>query len=332
MDMEAADTVVVTCRASGELADAIADVLGAEASVVFLDGLPADERGPALETAGAVLAWNLDTELEPKEFANLAGVGLIQLVSAGADHIQFDRLPAGVPVASNVGAYAGPMAEHVLAMALALAKRLPQQHAKLARGEFDQGTLTRVVRGSVVGILGFGGIGQACADLFQACDARIHAINRSGRADRPAEFVGTLRDLDRVLGAADVLVISIPLTRSTRGLIGRRELELMKPDAILVNVARGAIVDEAALYDHLRDHPEFSAGIDAWWHEPIGRGTTFRTEHPFFDLPNVLGSPHNSALTLGSLVEATRHAAANLLHHLRGEPVGGLVRREDYVD
>jgi glycerate dehydrogenase len=328
--MPTSATVVVTYGASDEIRRAIAGALASAAQVVFLTDLSAEARGQALEVADAMLVWNPSVELHPEEFPLLRRMGLIQLVSAGAEHVPFDRLPAGVPVASNVGAYAGPMAEHVLAMALALAKRLPQQHAKLARGEFDQATLTKAIRGSVVGILGFGGIGHACSDLFEALGARIHALNRSGRTDRSVEFAGTLEDLDRVLAAADVLVISIPLTRATRGLIGRRELELMKPDAILVNVARGAIIDEEALYEHLRDHPEFSAGIEAWWDEPH-EGEPFRTAFPFFDLPNLLGSPHNSALTPGSLVEASSAAAANVARHLRSEPIAGLVRTEDYV-
>jgi phosphoglycerate dehydrogenase-like enzyme len=323
-------TVVVTYDASDEIRRAIAGTLAPAAQVVFLTDLSAEARGPALEVADAMLAWNPSVELEPEELSLLRRVGLIQLLSAGAEHVPFDLLPAGVPVASNVGAYAGPMAEHVLAMALALAKRLPQQHAKLARGEFDQATLAKAIRGSVVGIVGLGGIGNACADLFEALGARIHAVNRSGRTDRSVEFAGTLEDLDRVLAAADVLVISIPLTRATRGLIGRRELELMKPDAILVNVARGAILDEEALYEHLRAHPEFSAGIEAWWDEPH-EGEPFRTAFPFFDLPNLLGSPHNSALTPGSIVDANRAAAANVARRLHGEAVRGLVRIEDYV-
>jgi phosphoglycerate dehydrogenase-like enzyme len=104
----------------------------------------------------------------------------------------------------------------------------------------------------------------------------------------------------------------------------------MKPDAILVNVARGAIVDEDALYEHLAANPSFSAGIDAWWQEPRWDGG-FVTAHPFLDLPNVLGSPHNSALTVGALTDAARRAAGNIARHLRGEPPLHLVDRSEYV-
>lgn len=109
-------------------------------------------------------------------------------------------------------------------MALALAKRLLPNHAALGRGEFDQKTLNRAIRGSLVGVLGFGGIGQATAKLFRALGARVHAVNRSGRTEAPVDWIGTLDDLDSVLAAADVVVVSLPLTRATRGLIGRREL------------------------------------------------------------------------------------------------------------
>jgi phosphoglycerate dehydrogenase-like enzyme len=223
------------------------------------------------------------------------------------------------------------MAEHAVAMALALLKRLPQHHTELARGVWDQASVNRPVRGAVCGILGFGGIGKATGRLLRALGARVHAVNTSGRTDEPVEFVGTLDDLDAVLEAADVLVIALPLTRRTRGLIGRRELGLLKPGAVLVNVARGAIVDQAALYDHLHGHPEFSAGIDAWWTEPFGSGE-FRVDHPFFELPNLLGSPHNSALVPGVMEEATARAAANVVRFLRGDTVTGVVRVEDYLE
>jgi glycerate dehydrogenase len=318
--------VAVTFRLGRER---LADLFGGAVRAESLDGLPDDERARTLGVADALLVGSWRRELRPEEGPAL-GARFVQLLSAGADQLPFDQLPRNATVASNVGAYAEPMAEHVLAMALALLKRLPQGHAKLAAGVWDQSVPSQWVRGAVCGILGFGGIGKATGRLMRALGLRVHAINTSGRTDEPVEFVGTLDDLDAVLAAADVLVISLPLTRHTRGLIGARELGLMKPTAVLVNVARAAIVDEAALYDHLRAHREFSAGIDAWWVEPFGSGE-FRVDHPFFDLPNLLGSPHNSALVPGIMRQATRRAAANVLRFLRGQPVTGVVRAEDYL-
>jgi phosphoglycerate dehydrogenase-like enzyme len=254
----------------------------------------------------------------------------VQLLSAGVDSVDFSALPDRLMLAGNAGAYAVPMAEHVLAMTLALAKRLPQRHAALARGEWRMWEPLLTLDGMVCGILGLGGIGTATARLMRALGARIHAINTSGRTSEPADVIGTLADLDSLLTAADVLVMALPLTKATRGLIGARELGLMKPTAILVNVSRGAILDERALYEHLRDHPGFCAGIDAWWQEP-GPGAPFVAGYPFFDLPNVIGSPHNSGIVAGALQTGARCAAENVLRFLTGGPVTGVVRREDYV-
>ena len=308
--------------------DQLAELFGGGIRAEVVAGLPEGERARTLKAADALLVWNWQRELRPEEGPAL-GARFVQLLSAGADQLPFDQLPPKAVVASNVGAYADPMAEHALAMALALLKRLPEGHAKLAAGVWDQST-TRQVRGAVCGILGFGGIGKATGRLMRALGVRVHAVNTSGRTDEPVEFVGTLDDLDAVLAAADVLVIALPLNRRTSGLIGARELGLMKPSAVLVNVARASIVDEDALYEHLRTHLEFSAGIDAWWVEPFTAGA-FRVDHPFFDLANVLGSPHNSALVPGVLEEATRRAAANVVRFLRDEPVSGIVRAEDYT-
>lgn len=323
--------VVVTFSPSAAIRQAFEGTLGPVAEITYLPDAP-QARADVLSSADAVLAWSIDLELAgERELARLDTVGLVQLLSAGVDHVPFERIPPGVSVASNAGAYADPMAEHVLAMALALAKRLPQNHAALARGVFDQETPTLSIRGSVVGILGFGGIGQASADLFRALGARIHAVNRSGRTSAAVDWIGTLDQLDALLGASDVLIVSLPLARSTRRLIARRELSLMKPEAILINVARAAILDEEALYEHLRDNPGFSAGLDAWWQEPHRSGA-FATRHPFLELPNVLGSPHNSAITSGSLGMAARMAAENVARFLRGQPPEHIVDRSDYVE
>src|SRR6266566_7147010 len=142
--------------------------------------------------------------------------------SAGADGVDFRSIPESIPLAGNVGAYAKPMAEHVMAMALALAKRLTQRHAALASGEFNQSEPLLTLDGAVCAILGFGGIGTATARLMRPFGARIHAVNTSGRTSEDVDFAGTLADLDEVQAGADILVVSLPLTNSTRGLLGKR--------------------------------------------------------------------------------------------------------------
>jgi phosphoglycerate dehydrogenase-like enzyme len=305
------------------------EVLGGEARITFLQRLPREEWPAVLAQAEVLLAWNLPREVPVELLAAAKTLRFMQLLSAGLDHVDFGQIPDRVVVAGNVGAYAQPMAEHAMAMTLALAKRLPQHHAELARGVFDQETPSLTLEDSICGILGFGGIGKATARLMRPFGARIFAINTSGRTDEPMDFVGTLGDLDAILGQLDVVIVALPLTRATRGLIGRARLELMKPTAILVNVARGAVIDEGALYEHLRANPQFCAGIDAWWQEPFGQGS-FATNYPFFELPNLIGSPHNSAIVPGILYRAARQAAANVRRFLRGEPVAGVARREDY--
>jgi len=158
---------------------------------------------------------------------------------------------------------------------------------------------------------------------------KIYGINTAGKTDEQVEFIGTLKDLQHVLHVANIVLVALPLTNSTRGLIGDRELAWMKDDAILVNVARGEIIDEGSLYRKLKSNPRFTAAIDAWWVEPLRHGE-FRTNYPFLTLPNFLGSPHNSAISAGSSVEATKRAAENVKRFLSHEPMTGVVRSIDY--
>jgi len=320
--------VVVTYPASeDELILARAQLTGL-AEVTRLPGPDDPARGEMLSSAVALLAWHPDRELAPTDWAGATQVRFLQTISAGLDHVSFDRLPATVTVAGNAGAYAAPMAEHVLAMVLGLAKRLVVAHQELAAGRFDQQTPSRSVAGRTAVILGYGGIGRAVARLLRPFGIHVIGVNRSGRADESADEVVTVDRLDQVLPRAEILVISLPLTRATVGLIGARELALMPAEAILVNVARGEIVDEDALYRHLVEVPTFLAGIDAWWVEPFRHGR-FELGHPFLTLPNVLGSPHNSGVVPEANAEAVRLAAANVARFLHGQAQTGVAGPED---
>ena len=306
----------------------IDEALGDVAEIVYLQDLPEDERAEAVRGARVVISIYPDKEIG--DLSLLEGVELLQIVWAGVDHVPFEDVPEGVIVASNAGAYAEPMAEHVMGMVLALAKRLLPNHLKLARGIYDRHTLNKEIRGKNLGILGFGGIGKAVARAFRCFDMKVFAINRSGKTEEPVEFVGTLKDLDYVLKVSDVLVISLPLTKETRNLITRRELNLMKRDAILINVARADIVNQRDLYEHLKENPEFQAGFDVWWKEPF-KGEPFSVDYPFFEFENFLGSPHNSNIVPGMFPKALRRAVANVREYLLTGRARNVVRREEYV-
>jgi phosphoglycerate dehydrogenase-like enzyme len=322
---------VMTFHANDEQRQTVEAILAPFGGIDFLVDAGEDPgaREAMLRSAEAVITWVPSHELSQDDIAAMPNVGLIQLLSAGADHIDFGALPPQAKVAGNVGAYADPMAEHVLAMALALAKRLPQNNAKLAAGTFQMAQTLRL-RGGTVGILGYGGIGQASANLFRALGMRIYAINTSGHAP-DADQAGTLSNLDDMLTTSDIVVVTIPLTTTTRGLIGASELNLMKPTAILVNVARGAILDEDALFEHLQANPGFCAGIDTWWEEPA-HGQPFQPKRPFLTLPNVLGSPHNSGAVPGMGLVSVEFAARNAARYLAGDQVHGLQNPADYPD
>jgi len=321
-------TLVVIYELEGGGRQIVADAMAGAADVVYLADLDDAGRAGALRKADAVLA-RTTRELRQGEIALLKDARLVQFINAGIDFVPLADMPAGVQVATNGGAYAEPMAEHALAMALAAAKRLLVEHGALARGEFNQFARNRMLAGGVCGILGFGGIGIATARLARGIGMRVHAINRRGRSEEPTDWIGTPDRLDGLLESSDLLVICTPLTPATLGLIGAPQLARMKDDAILVNVARGEIVDERALYERLVAFPKFTACIDAWWIEPIRHGT-FRMDQPFMTLPNVIGSPHNSAAAISGMgAVGLQRAVANIRRALAGETPLYLVPPED---
>lgn len=290
-------TLVVTVSAEGERREMIDAAVPADIDHTYLEDIEND-RGEAIAAADGFLSFLPAEELHEEDFTSLHEDHIFQIISAGINGFPFERMPDGIVVQNNAGAHAEPIAEHVVALYLAMSKRLRIEHEQMREGEFNQMEMNRQVDGSTCGIVGYGSIGQATAHRLQGLGVEVMGINRSGEAETPTSFVGTPDDLDYVLGVVDGLVLSAPSTPETRGIIDREKLELMAEDGMLINVGRGDLIVQQDLYEHLVDNPAFQAGIDAWWTEPLRDGE-FSVEYPFLELPNVIGSPHNAARVPG---------------------------------
>ncbi len=254
---------------------------------------------------------------------------LHQTTSAGVDHLPFGLIPPGVTVCSNAGAYAASIGEHAIALLLAAAKNVVAHTEAVRAGRFRQDTMGTLVRGKTLGVVGLGGIGGEAARLAKALGMRVVGVNRRGSTDAPADWCGTLDDLDRLLAESDAVLLSIPLTTRTVGLIGTRELRLMKRDAILVNVARGRLVRERDLYEHLKAHPAFRAALDVWWVYPDGDGYPFTV--PFQTLPNVVMTPHVAWAVPEQSRWSLEAALANVARYLDGQAPRNVVDRSEYA-
>ncbi len=320
-------TITVSFKPDKEQRETISRIFAGNDLTFLTDYADKEQRSDQLDNTELLIAWNPNNELDDLDRRHLENIKFVQLISAGYDHLRFEMFNPACQIAANQGAYALPMAEHVLAMLLERGKKLRYYHDLLAAGKFEQWrNVTKQITGSTLGIVGFGSIGKETARLMRPFELKILALNTTGNTDQRVDFCGTLKDLDYVLANSDFILLSLPLDRGTEGLIGRRELEIMKPVGILVNVARGAIVQQKALYEHLKSHPDFSACIDAWWVEPFRQGE-FRVDYPFFELPNLLGSPHNSALVDGIMLQGVARAAENAAGFLRNGNANGLVHR-----
>ena len=325
------ENILVTYQPGVEEKKIYQKVLENLAQVHYLREESESSRSRLLGNADIIVALSFSQkEIRSEDLSLLQNTRFIQLIYAGADNIPFAQLPADIILAGNAGAFAVPIAEHVLALTLALAKKLVPKNKLLQEGKFDRTGFNQEIRGGICGIIGFGGNGRQIAGAMRALGMHIYGINRSGRTDVPVDFIGTAGDLRKVLAASDVVVLATPLTRTTRDMIGKKELDWMKEDAILINVGRGDVVNQKALYEHLKSHPEFRAGIDTWWSEPAEPGP-FRLEYPFFELPNIIGSPHCADHVPGSISHATGIALENVKNFLRGRQIRGRLNRQDYI-
>ncbi len=244
--------------------------------------------------------------------ANSPALRVIARVGVGVDSIDLDAATAhGIAVTVTPGANEGTVADHTVALMLAAVRRISEHDAAVRRGEWNRtGEHSAwLLSGGTVGLIGFGHIGRIVAARLRGFDVRV-LVNDPVEPREPAvEAV----DLDTLLAAADVVSLHVPLLPSTRGLIGARELALMRPGAILVNTARGGVVDEAALVDALQSGRLRAAALDVFADEPPAGSRLLR-------LPNVVLSPHIAGLSIRSVRDMARSATISVIDVLHGRP------------
>jgi len=269
--------------------------------------------------------WRADYPPAPK-------VRLVQSVATGVDTFDLAALPTGITVCNAFG-HETAIAEYVVMTMLALQHRLFdiagefRERASWRSSWVESGAPHGEVRGSTLGIIGLGRVGREVARRAAPFGCHILAANRTPRPiGNGVECLYPLAELDRMLPACDTVAICTALGPETTGLLDARRPALMKPSAFLINIARGPVVDEDALYVVLRERRIAGAAIDVWWQYPNAAEPNRRgSRHPFHELPNVIVTPHNSGWTTGMVRRRWDEIAANLNSFVRGEPLINIV-------
>jgi len=247
----------------------------------------------------------------------------LQAMAAGVDWVFVPALPARVVVTRAPGIFGPWMAEYVLGWCAFVTQRVETYRAAQRDRRWIETTLPTRLRGSTLLVVGLGDIGRTIARSARALGMRVVAVSRAGTAVSGVERVYRARDLRRALGVADWVVLAVPLTPATRGLIGAGELAAMKASAWLLNIARGPIVDEAALIDALRRHAIAGAVLDVFATEPLPG------DHPLWTLDNVVITPHISGPSTPDEIAPVFND--NLARFLAGRPLRHVVdRRRGY--
>jgi len=277
--------------------------------------------------------------LDRARVARMARLSLVQSGLAGVNHVPFGALSAGVVVCSNAGGYSDEVAEFAWGLLLSAAKRIVRLDAAMRRKGFvrpptpELGREVLVLKGRTLGVIGYGGIGRGVARIGRAFGMEVAALSRRPAGDGEVPGVTVLQGregLERVLRDSDALVLAVPLTRSTRGMIGAAELSMMKRDSVLVNVARAEVVDEDAIYERLVANAGFCYATDVWWAGESGE-ETYSPRRPLLELGNFVGTPHASGPSAVAGRGPLRAAVENLLRYLRGEEVFNVVDRSEYA-
>jgi glycerate dehydrogenase len=268
--------------------------------------------------AGAAVVLLNKAQITRARIVANAGLRLIALTATGTDNVSLEAArERGVAVCNIADYCTASVVEHVYAVLLALTRRLREYDRALKAGAWERADgealpafPIRELAGRTLGIVGYGALGQGVARVAPAFGMRVLVANRAGAAREAGRL-----DLAELLPRVDVLSLHCPLTPATRHLIGARELALMKPDAVLINAARGGLVDAAALAAALRERRLGGAAIDVLEEEPPARGNPLLAP----DLANLIATPHTAWAAREARQRAIDELAANVEAFLSGE-------------
>ncbi|MHA1636563.1 MAG: 2-hydroxyacid dehydrogenase [Candidatus Thorarchaeota archaeon] len=306
------------------VADIIRNILGDTATVVQSD------RNPE-----SMLAVGADADVVtggriPGEYIrNAPSLKMIQAFGAGIDKIDHTAvLERNDLIVCNSHINAAEVAEYTIMLLLSAAKHILISDKEFRNGDWNMGwggPLPNIeLRGKICLFLGLGNIGTAIAERLKGFNVRLYAATRTGKVKQTdlVEKAVPISDVKSIVGDADFVILSLPLTKQSEGLVDKDFLSLMKSTALLVNISRGQIVVESALYDSLKTKQIAGAALDVWWEYPDkhrGSGTYPSEKYAFHELDNVVISPHRAAYSENIMYNQMQFVGENILKFIRGE-------------
>jgi glyoxylate reductase len=288
--------------------------------------VPRDVLREQLKTVDGLyclLTEQIDSELL-KEATNLK---VISNLAVGFNNIDIEAASEkGIMVTNTPGVLTESTADLAFTLLMATARRIPEASEFLRTGKWKAWAPMMLtgqdVFGATLGIVGMGRIGEAVAKRAKGFDMEVLYYNRSRKPEVEGELGVTYVELQNLLKRSDYVVILVPYSEETKNLISKRELSLMKETSILINVARGGIVNEYDLYHALKEQKIWAAGLDVFEQEPVS------LKHPLLSLPNVVVLPHIGSASIKTRMKMSELAAENLLQALAGETPQHLVNKE----
>ena len=252
-------------------------------------------------------------------FAACKSLELVSIWGTGTDNVDLDAAGRhGVTVCNTPGVNARAVAEHALALMLATARRIPRIDREMREGRWPRELLTQLL-GKTLGVFGVGTIGARLVELGRAVGMTVLAWSLQGDTARVTALGARPAGKEEILREADVISLHLRLIPETRGFLGRKEFALMKRSAILINTARGALVEREALLEALTEGRIAGAGLDVFHDEPLRPGD------PLLRLDNVVLSPHNAGQTPEVIRDGLLRAVQNVENYLAGRPTDVVV-------